>query len=501
MYNLLKDSLIRVYLPGKSRKALTLPEVLAQLFRDDIESFIALQPHQTHAWHAFLVQIAAIAMSDEKDDFDRSQAFEWADRLSVLTQNFGCEGGWNLINERLSEAAFMQPAIPEGSLDSFKFDIETPDQLDILITSKNHDIKRQRIVGQEADHWIYSLITLQTMQGFLGVGNYGIYRMNGGFGSRPCIAYTPSHSIGMRFRRDVEALQKARNQLAEDYGYNLNNGLPLLWLYTWDGKKGVTVDQLDPFFIEICRRIRLRKTEKNICAYYKASESSFIIGADTFGNTGDPWTPVKKNGKSLTVSAKGFSYEVAFDLLFSGEYQPGICQKLQRDDPDELLCIMQAFVRGQGVTEGFHERYLPILGKARTLLFNSEDRSKLSNFAKRRLDDTARFSKSVLRHSLLCFLHKESKNDHVEIVTKYMKEFDAEIDAVFFPFLWEHLEFDPDIAKKEWFRLLDQKAWSILQSLVSQMFVSSVHYYKAAALAEKRFKIESAKLRGSDHAR
>ncbi|CUI16741.1 hypothetical protein PNK_1124 [Candidatus Protochlamydia naegleriophila] len=500
MYNLLKDSLIRVCLPGKSRKTMTLPEVLAQLSGGDIESFVALQLHQSHAWHAFLVQLAAIAITRGNDNFDKSQAHEWAYRLSALTQEVGGEEAWHLINENLSEPAFMQPVIPEGCLDSFKCDIETPDQLDILATSKNHDIKRQRIVGQEADHWIYALITLQTMQGFFGIGNYGIYRMNGGFGSRPCIAYTPSHQIGMRFRRDVEVLCKARDQLAEDYGYHSNNGLHLLWLHTWDGKRGLSLDQLDPFFIEICRRIRLRKSEETICAYFKASGGP-LIGTKAFGNTGDPWTPVKKSGKGLTVSSKGFSYEVVFDLLFSGEYQPGICQKLQSNDPNELLCIMQALVRGQGITEGFYERHLPIPGKARTLLFNSEARLKFSDFVKRRLDDTARFSKDVLRRSILRFFQAEPKSNHSDIAAHCVKNFEAAIDLVFFPFLWKHLESDPDVAKAEWLQLLDEKAWSVLQEIVSQMLVSSVRYYKAVALAEKTFKIESAKLRGSDHAR
>lgn len=501
MYNLLKDSLIRVCLPEKSRKTMTLPEILAQLSGNDIESFVALQPHQSHAWYAFIVQLAAIAMTRGDDHFDRTQAYEWASRLSALTHDFGGEKAWDLVNVNLSEPAFMQPAIPEGSLDRFKCDIGTPDQLDVLVTAKNHDIKRQRIVGQEADHWIYALITLQTMQGFLGAGNYGIYRMNGGFGSRPCIAYTSSHSIGMRFRRDVKALCNAKSQLVENYGYHSNNGLHLLWLHPWNGKRGLSLDQLDPFFIEICRRIRLCKSKENIYACFKASESSLITGTETFGNTGDPWTPVKKSGKSLTVSAKGFSYEVAFDLLFSGEYQPGICQKLQSDDSDELLCIMQVLVRGQGITEGFHERYLPIPGKARTLLFNSEARLKFSDFAKRRLDDAARFSKDVLRRSLLSFFQAEPKSNHSDVAVQCVKNFDVAIDLVFFPFLWKHLESDPDIAKTEWLQLLDEKAWSVLQDIVSQRLVSTVCYYKAVALAEKTFKIESAKLRGVDHAK
>src|SRR6266481_7133165 len=39
----------------------SLPGVLALLARDEVEGFAALRPHQTPAWHMFLVQLAALA--------------------------------------------------------------------------------------------------------------------------------------------------------------------------------------------------------------------------------------------------------------------------------------------------------------------------------------------------------------------------------------------------------------------------------------------------------
>ena len=36
----------------------SLPEVYAALMADIVESFPAIRPHQRHAWHAFLVQLA-----------------------------------------------------------------------------------------------------------------------------------------------------------------------------------------------------------------------------------------------------------------------------------------------------------------------------------------------------------------------------------------------------------------------------------------------------------
>ena len=68
----------------------------------------------------------------------------------------------------------------------------------MLVTSKNHDLKSAVAVQAGVDDWIFALITLQTMEGFGGAGNYGISRMNGGLGSRPAFSLVPKRS---RIRR------------------------------------------------------------------------------------------------------------------------------------------------------------------------------------------------------------------------------------------------------------------------------------------------------------
>ncbi|MDZ7717617.1 MAG: hypothetical protein U5K72_02205 [Balneolaceae bacterium] len=123
----------------------------------------------------------------------------------------------------------MQPPIPEGSLKEagYSSDIQTPDELDMLVTSKNHDLKGNRILRPDPEHWLFALLTLQTMEGFLGRGNYGIVRMNGGFGNRPLVGLSPEKSWGKRFLRDVTVLLKNRSGLLNLY---TSNGQTLLWL-------------------------------------------------------------------------------------------------------------------------------------------------------------------------------------------------------------------------------------------------------------------------------
>ena len=62
MYNILAEHLIRMDISDGSRLVASLPEVYAALMADEVDAFPALRPHQRHAWHAFLVQLGAMAM-------------------------------------------------------------------------------------------------------------------------------------------------------------------------------------------------------------------------------------------------------------------------------------------------------------------------------------------------------------------------------------------------------------------------------------------------------
>ncbi len=86
----------------------------------------------------------------------------------------------------------MQPQVPEGSLANFRNAAAEPDAIDVLITSRNHDLKAARCANSEPEHWLFALVSLQTMQGFPGAGKYGISRMNGGFASRPAVGLVTS---------------------------------------------------------------------------------------------------------------------------------------------------------------------------------------------------------------------------------------------------------------------------------------------------------------------
>ena len=164
---------------------------------DQVEAFPALRPHQRHAWHAFLVQLGAMAMHRADLSEPSEDAGEWRRIIRGLTPDFPNDEPWQLVVEDITKPAFMQsPARSKEREADYKNPVATPDELDMLVTSKNHDLKSAVAVQSNVDDLILALITLQTMEGFSGQGNYGISRMNGGMSSRPRLQHNAQPAPG-----------------------------------------------------------------------------------------------------------------------------------------------------------------------------------------------------------------------------------------------------------------------------------------------------------------
>jgi CRISPR system Cascade subunit CasA len=484
--NLLTEPLISVEQPGGGRLPRTLPQVLEALGQGSVSAFPALQVHQSHAWHAFLVQLAAIALHEGQREAGPQDAETWARLLRALTG--GRDEPWCLLVEDLAQPAFLQPPVPERSLVGFKNAEQTPDAIDLLVTSKNHDVKAERIGPGEPEHWMFALVSLQTMQGVLGAGQYGIARMNGGFGNRPCFAYAPATGWGVRFLRDLGLLLEGRESVASKYEYKLTGGKALLWLEPWDGKKSLPLHGCDPFFIEICRRVRLERKEGRLQARTAGTQVPRLNAKDQAGVTGDPWTPVlRAQGKALTLPGDGFSYSRMQELLFNeGGYEHGLAGALT---PQDTLCIASALVRGQGKTEGWHERILPIPERARSMFRKPEGRQRLSSMARSRVDVAAKAQRQVLKPALCALLQEgREKLDFGDArVGPWLESFDREVDALFFEALWEDLELTPESADRAWERRALGVAWLELNRAIQSAPLSAARRYRAIAAGERLF--------------
>ena len=448
--NTLIVPVVRVVLGTGRRQTLTIPGIFAALLRDEVESFPALRPHQRHAWHAFLVQVGALALhgAGMKDPPQEEEA--WAALLRGLTPDYPDDEPWSLV-ALPHRPALLQPPLPSGNLGELKNLVATPDALDMLVTSKNHDLKAEVMVEAGPDDWLFALVTLQTMEGFLGAGNYGISRMNGGFANRPALGIVPPGGLGDHVRRDISRLLALRDGLAEAHGFAMSGGLGLLWLKPWDGATSLRSSELDPYYVEICRRVRLVDTNGRLSARAGGSKAQRVVPIPG-GVTGDPWAPTvaEKDGtrKVFTADASGFGYRRMVRLMFR---QDGVSmsplQIIVPDDADVgLVLLARALTRGQGKTEGLHERRVMMSKRVKRGMAGTRDADRFAGAARDRVTIAGELQNRVLKPALLALFENgpdkiDYKDDGADRrASSFLRRFDEHVDETFFPRLWDEFE-------------------------------------------------------------
>ena len=499
-HNLLVEPLIRVEVAKRELERCTLPGVLERLAQDRVAAFKGLQAHQRHAWYAFLVQLAAIALHRTREHLTDQREERWRELLRGLTD--GRDEPWCLIVSDLAQPAFFQPPVPEGTLEGFKAPVAEPDELDILVTSRNHDVKTARMRAATEDQWVYLLVSLQTTQGYSGRdpsrnrGYFGVARMNKGYGNRPYVALAPSLRWGARFRHDVTLLLANRATLLNaGYGWAPGGGSALLWVEPWDGTSSLGIQECDPFVLEICRRVRLAKEGGRVCARATSTAVSRIAAEHLKGDTGDPWTPVdRERGAGLTVGHQGFGYELTQELLLGNKYRPGIAAQITAGGSGEVMLLASALARGQGETEGLHERVLPVPPEVSVRLGRPAEGARLGLISRRRVDAAAMMRVDVLRPALRVLVQNGGDDPGPKVrrsldrrMESWLQRFDAEVDAVFFENLWHDADVDDAEGDRRWHRVLREIGQAELEAAISSVPLPSARRYRAVAGAERRF--------------
>lgn len=465
----------------------TLPGVLAALARGEVfGDFPAVQAHQTHPWYAFLVQLATIALHAAGEREAPGAADDWREMLLALTD--GERAPWCLVVDDPARPALLQPPAPD--LATFKSRLSHPDELDILITSKNHDVKALRVSHPRPEHWLFALVTLQTMQGYPGRHYYGIARMNGGLGNRPAVGHQPSLGWGARFRRDVEALIEGRDRIVERYGYPDDGGHALLWVLPWDRKSSLAMGELDPLFIEVCQAVRLVMGADGIEARKTTQDAARVDAKAMNGRMGDPWTPIDRvESKSLTLSSAGFDYGKMVELILGERYEAGVLGERLDSDPGALWFSGWALVRGQGKTEGLHARQVVVPGELRGLFGTSDGREALAKAAKGRVELAGEVRTKLLAPSL-GRLRGDGGNSKSEVIANFAAQctarFEARVDDRFFPALWEDAKAER-LDDARWRFELVKIATDIFEAALEQAPLPAARRFRAIADAEARF--------------
>ena len=210
------------------------------------------------------------------DDDPPENAADWAAALRRLTPDYPDDAPWRLVVEEPGKPAFLQPPDP-GDLKWST--VATPDALDLLITSRNHDLKQAVAKRAAAEDWVFALVSLQTSEGYGGPKNFGIARMNGGSSSRPMLGLVPGRAGDISidpsawWAGDVRRLISARTADQHE-GVGTVGGPALLWCLTWQEGRQLDLRELDPWFIEVCRRVRLTDTGGALTAQRSTSKAA-----------------------------------------------------------------------------------------------------------------------------------------------------------------------------------------------------------------------------------
>lgn len=469
----------------------SLPQLFVALATDEVRDYPALRPHQRHPWHAFLVQLAAIALHKAERVTAFDTAGEWRDALLALTPDDPDGAAWCLVSPP-DRPALLQAAVVGGRIDEWKSDAFAADEIDMLVTSRNHDIKGSRARRSQPEDWLFALLSLQTQEGFLGAGNYGISRMNGGFASKPGVGVAAVGLQGARWARDFAALLAQRERTVEERGLQGEDGLALVWLAPWDGLGSLSFSALDPFYIEICRRIRLQSVGDEIKSIGTGSKAARIAAKELNGLTGDGWTPINvQEGKALTITSTGFNYELVSELMFTGKYLSPVAQNLvQSSKSERLVFVAQGVTRGQGKTEGYHERRVPISPKVRGLLMTNQ-KEPLARLSAQRIAAIGAVRKLLWGATTVLFnsgKFGESSDGNKSKIKQFTAPFETAEDARFFDDLNQEIEAaDPTAQRLQWMLDLVDRAETILKIAFDAGPRNGVQKYRAQSAALSRF--------------
>ena len=407
MFNLLSRGIFKVRLSDGTADRLSLPSLMSALAEDRISSMSSLRAHQGHAFHAFLSQLAVIAMVAEGVDTMPTDAARWRQMLRGLTGRWK-ETPWHLVRERMDQPAFMQPPIflYETDAAAYKHPAMTPESLDVLVSSLNHEVKRNSGWDADLDDWAYALINTQTMSGYTGRGYYAISRMFSGYGCRTAISLSPPGGMGARVARDALAMLEAREDTLRDYPMT-EDGIALMWLEPWSGAVGEMLDMedLDPYYIEVSRRIRLVRDEGGrIYALKAGSGCRRVDAADKDGVVGDPWLPVNtKRKKSLNLGEEGFTYRRLTEYITDESWAPPLLLRpTSAERGRDMDLVARGMKRGEGKTDGYFERQVPMDAWTVRALVDEGERKRLGEIARERIEEVSAVA-GIMGHALAVY--------------------------------------------------------------------------------------------------
>ncbi len=474
-HSLLEEGLLHVTGADGAGAWLSLPQLLARLSAADDLTFTALRPHQRAAWHAFLVQLAYLALEGDDEPAAPLTPAAWAARLRALTPGHADDGPWCLINTDWQQPAFLQAPCSAGRVADFKHAADSAQDIDVLVTARHHDEKTGKLPlrSDALDALVYALVLLQGWSPFLGAGNYNTMRMNGGFSSRPQFRLAYARGTGPEFMRDLRVLLDSQAELAGQFSAqhpdaDLASLRGLLWLVPWD-EGSLPLSTVHPLCLEICRRVRLVREGGRLLLRRASSNARRVAAKDRRGDVMDPWVPIVAGDepKALTAQSHSLGYRSLQALLLDDNKvrKPLLSKPSDAERRANLpgTWIAQVLVSGDGGTDGLLKRELHV--PAPVLMQMSAAPAALAQRSQQFVHLAGLASGKVLRSALLQFVAGgdvvDWKNrDFIRAVDPWVDGYERTIDEIFFATLFDTIErgLDDTEAQQQWVTWLAQAA-------------------------------------------
>lgn len=496
---------------------LSLPQVLARLSAGEDLRFNALRPHQQAPWHAFLVQLAYLALQDDVGNLPQPPvaATPWVGRLRALTPDHSDDGPWCLINTDWQQPAFLQPPCSATRVADFKHSSDGAQDIDVLVTARHHDEKSGKLplAAHSLDALVYALCTLQGMTPGLGRGNYNSMRVNGYYGSRPQFRLAFERGTGREFLRDLKLLLQARGDMATEFlrrhpGGDLSTLHRLLWLPPWD-EGSLPLSAVHPLCLEICRRVRLVGEGQRLQLRRASSNAMRVAAKDAHGNVMDPWTPIVQGDepKALTAQPHSLGYRNLQSLLFDrARYRMPMLAEPSQDEErsnQPATLIAQVLVSGEGGTDGLLKR--EVMMPAPVLVQMRSAAAALAQRSQRFVVLAGLASGKVLRSALIQFVdggdEVDWKNrDFSRAVATWLDRYEQAIDDVFFVHLFESvaaMPHDDSAAENQWVAWLADAAGAHLAAASQALPTRDGSRQFARARAQRQFNLSLRKHLGA----
>ncbi len=480
--NLVKDRCITIRV-GEDEIEETLAGVLTVLGAGLDVRLPYAQTYQEHSIYATLIYTAIQGLFRAGEVNPALSTKEWTDILLDLAPL----RSYDLVQPDLSQPAYMQSPTDESILVPEKC-MFTPDEIDTIPSGANHSLKKRRIADGRAEHYIFALMSLQAASNPIA-GYRGSPRVTKK--GRICVSIVPSMSLGVRFVRDVGLGldPELRRKLVRDYHYRNNGGIGYVWLKPWDGKDSLSADQLDPFFLDAPRLIRLRIEGDRIVGYRRETDAQRVI---VEGAGGDLWTPTTT--KTDRIISRGLgeavlhtlslttNYERIHELLWSSTTQRPPSAQVNFQGSGELL--VQGIVRDNGKTAGYHERVIPLTERITEDFKAEPSESRLALSSAGMLDEVKKL-RDVLKTAIWSLMlgrdhtTEGMRGRHAGEHEKLMALFETDVDDNFFDHLFARSENEDNTL---WFEFLMRTARDTIEQ-VSRTSVHNVGSYYAGLSA------------------